>query len=291
MKIVAVGLCFVLCFAQTVAACEICESVARMVAEAGPGDCGPCAEIESLPAVEVAEAQVVTVDDFEDFEDDPLDEPFMTMAPAACAPCGEPLPVANVVVPPPVAEVDECPPPPPQKVVEVDECPPPPPQQIVLAKPAMCDRERTYLGFAIGGGQSDSVAVDLFFKHYFKSFVPAEALSLRPLIGTMAFGWFRNHESIYGAAVFGGLNLDFGQGTWRPYTEATFGGAYISKTRFDDRRFGTKFQFRSNLGLGVKFGRNLQHAVQAEISHYSNAGIKKDNSGYTSVGLSYGFCF
>lgn len=74
------------------------------------------------------------------------------------------------------------------------------------------------------------------------------------------------------------------------YAEAGIGAHLLSK-KYDnnDDRLSTSFQFGDHLGVGYVF--NPHWEVTLKLQHFSNAGIKKPNSGvdYGMVRVSYRF--
>jgi opacity protein-like surface antigen len=77
----------------------------------------------------------------------------------------------------------------------------------------------------------------------------------------------------------------------QPYVEAGLGAALLSKTRIDNRRFSTSFQFGSHVGAGVRFGQAMRYELSYRFMHYSNADIKKPNQGISFNTLNFGFRF
>lgn len=57
------------------------------------------------------------------------------------------------------------------------------------------------------------------------------------------------------------------------------------------RRFGSRLNFASHLGLGVRLGAQQQHEWLLRVQHVSNAGIKKPNPGKNLVHLRYALHF
>ncbi|MBU6466633.1 MAG: acyloxyacyl hydrolase [Burkholderiales bacterium] len=66
-------------------------------------------------------------------------------------------------------------------------------------------------------------------------------------------------------------------------------GATLANPRFvtPERKFSTRFNFASHLGVGVELGEQRQHALQLRLEHVSNAGIKKPNPGANFIQLRY----
>lgn len=65
--------------------------------------------------------------------------------------------------------------------------------------------------------------------------------------------------------------------TERFYLEAGIGATLIDRTRFAGKELSTAFQFGDHLGLGWQFTPTTRVGVR--VSHFSNAAIKRPNSG------------
>jgi lipid A 3-O-deacylase len=75
-----------------------------------------------------------------------------------------------------------------------------------------------------------------------------------------------------------------------PYVEASTGPHLMSELYDNNgRRFSTAFEFRSHLGLGYVFANGLD--LSLNVSHFSNASIKKPNNGQNFAGLKLGYSF
>ena len=61
--------------------------------------------------------------------------------------------------------------------------------------------------------------------------------------------------------------------------------------RNGERRFGTRFNFASHLGVGMNFGAQRQHELSLRVQHASNAGIRRPNPGENFVLLRYARTF
>lgn len=69
-------------------------------------------------------------------------------------------------------------------------------------------------------------------------------------------------------------------GSFAPYLEGAIGFHLITPTFiYDNRHFGSAFQFGDHLGAGVRFGEHQQYDVAYRYQHLSNGGIKKPNQG------------
>lgn len=65
-----------------------------------------------------------------------------------------------------------------------------------------------------------------------------------------------------------------------PYLEGAIGFHLISPTFiYDNRHFGSAFQFGDHLGAGVRFGEHQQFDLAYRYQHLSNGGIKQPNQG------------
>jgi len=71
----------------------------------------------------------------------------------------------------------------------------------------------------------------------------------------------------------------------RFFVEAGIGVNAFSRTRFANRTISTAFQFGEHLGVGWRLGQDSQ--VGLRVSHFSNASIKRPNSGLNSVQVRY----
>jgi len=122
----------------------------------------------------------------------------------------------------------------------------------------------------------------------------------RDLWGTEVRGYWDVYASRWSALGMGG---DFGTtvlgvtpsfrfipnaGRSRWFVDAGV-GATLANPRFvtPERKFSTRFNFASHLGVGVELGEQRQHALQLRLEHVSNAGIKKPNPGANFVQLRY----
>jgi len=63
------------------------------------------------------------------------------------------------------------------------------------------------------------------------------------------------------------------------FVELGAGGAYLSKTSFDDRDLGSHLQFEDRGGLGFQFNESFRAGYR--MIHYSNAGFNDSNAGFT----------
>ena len=57
------------------------------------------------------------------------------------------------------------------------------------------------------------------------------------------------------------------------------------------KRFSTRFNFGTHLGLGRNFGTRGEHELSLRVEHFSNAGIRHPNPGENFVQLRYVYRF
>ena len=89
--------------------------------------------------------------------------------------------------------------------------------------------------------------------------------------------WHGKKDNLWGVALSPVFYYEFNHtGRIRPYIEGGIGGAYISKTRIDNRNMSSNLHFEDRIGIGVRTGDLDFHF---RYMHYSNAGLKKPNDG------------
>jgi lipid A 3-O-deacylase len=76
-----------------------------------------------------------------------------------------------------------------------------------------------------------------------------------------------------------------------PYSELGVGFSWLSETEIEGRILSLHFQFEDKFGLGMKFGSKQQYDVAMRLYHYSNASIKRPNSGVNLAMVSFGIWF
>lgn len=76
-----------------------------------------------------------------------------------------------------------------------------------------------------------------------------------------------------------------------PYLEAGVGLSWLSQREIGGRKLSLHFQFEDNFGVGFRFGRNNEFDITYRIFHYSNASIKRPNSGVNIQMLNLGIWF
>ena len=76
-----------------------------------------------------------------------------------------------------------------------------------------------------------------------------------------------------------------------PYTELGIGLSWLSETEIEGRILSLHFQFEDKAGAGMRFGKKQQYDVAIRAYHYSNASIKRPNSGVNLAMMSFGVWF
>jgi len=76
-----------------------------------------------------------------------------------------------------------------------------------------------------------------------------------------------------------------------PYTELGVGLSWLSETEIQGRVLSLHFQFEDKFGLGMRFGKKQQYDLAMRVYHYSNASIKRPNSGVNLAMASFGVWF
>lgn len=76
-----------------------------------------------------------------------------------------------------------------------------------------------------------------------------------------------------------------------PYAELGVGLSWLSKTEIEGRMLSLHFQFEDKGGLGMRFGKKQQYDMSVRAYHYSNASIKRPNSGVNLAMMSFGVWF
>ncbi len=105
--------------------------------------------------------------------------------------------------------------------------------------------------------------------------------------GSVAY-WHANTSSNQNLAT-GAMSLDFRAyfinpmtHRYRPFIQVACGPAYLSSETFGTKRQGMKFAFQDRVGAGIEMGPQTKAFVLAlELVHYSNAGLKQPNPGFT----------
>ena len=76
-----------------------------------------------------------------------------------------------------------------------------------------------------------------------------------------------------------------------PYTELGIGLSWLSETEIEGRVLSLHFQFEDKFGIGARMGNSQQYDFAIRAYHYSNASIKRPNSGVNLAMVSFGFWF
>ena len=77
-----------------------------------------------------------------------------------------------------------------------------------------------------------------------------------------------------------------------PYVEAAIGFHLISPTFiYDNRKFGSAFQFGDHVGFGVRMGDRQQFDLGYRYQHLSNGSIKKPNQGINLNQVHFAYYF
>ena len=84
--------------------------------------------------------------------------------------------------------------------------------------------------------------------------------------------------------------LDGGASPW--FAEAGMGLSFTTSLyETADKRFSTRFNFGTHLGVGRNFGPRREHEVVLRVEHFSNAGIKQPNPGENFLQIRYAYRF
>ena len=76
-----------------------------------------------------------------------------------------------------------------------------------------------------------------------------------------------------------------------PYVEGSVGVNVLSRTKIQERRLSTAFQFGEYIGIGAVLGDKRQFDIGARYQHISNADIKRPNDGLTYASLVFQYRF
>lgn len=76
-----------------------------------------------------------------------------------------------------------------------------------------------------------------------------------------------------------------------PYAELGVGLSWLSQREIEGRILSLHFQFEDKGGIGCRFGAKQQYDFAIRAYHYSNASIKRPNSGVNLCMASFGFWF
>lgn len=76
-----------------------------------------------------------------------------------------------------------------------------------------------------------------------------------------------------------------------PYLELGVAASWLSETEIGGRKLSLNFQFEDKIGAGLRFGKRQQYDVSVRGVHYSNASIKRPNSGVNLLMFTVGMWF
>lgn len=113
----------------------------------------------------------------------------------------------------------------------------------------------------------------------------AEYLGARAYWDLALNGWHavsdgRGHRNMAGAGFTPMFRWQHALSGWTPYAEAGTGVHYWSGRSIQpDHRFGTRFEFGTTLGAGVRFGGRGAYDLSLRFEHISNASIAQPNPG------------
>ena len=86
------------------------------------------------------------------------------------------------------------------------------------------------------------------------------------------------------------LRPDSGHSAW--FLEAGIGGTLASRRYYTvHKKFSTRFNFASHVGVGIYLGAQQQHELLLRVQHVSNASIKHPNPGENFFQLRYALHF
>ncbi len=74
-----------------------------------------------------------------------------------------------------------------------------------------------------------------------------------------------------------------------PFLEVGIGISLFTETRADHRKLSTVYQFEDHIGLGFKLGKEQKYDLKVSYWHYSNADLKRPNSGVNFIMTTFGY--
>ena len=100
----------------------------------------------------------------------------------------------------------------------------------------------------------------------------------------------RQHANVFGVLPTLRWRGDQGQSAWFAQVGT---GLTLATERYESRykRFSTRYNFATHLGVGANFGAQHEHELMLRLEHYSNAGIKHPNPGENFLQLRYAHRF
>lgn len=147
---------------------------------------------------------------------------------------------------------------------------------------------------AVGRGNDSSITYDPYAQYTFNPWASGEKFELRPFVtGGMTF-WddTDTSDSVWGVVAALGVQLSYLGENIKPYISLNAGPSYISQNNFVGRNLGGgHYIFNNRLKIGALFGQDSRHNISAHVTHYSNARTQRDNDGFNTYGLEYGFSF
>lgn len=159
----------------------------------------------------------------------------------------------------------------------------------------------------VGVGDRKSMAVDLSWQQTYNAWLNGAYFELRPFtaLGGMLWvdidgndyfwatskTWRKSSHEAWGLFGALGLRLVYKGENIRPYIALSVGPSYVSDSDFVERNLGGHFIFNDRAALGVYFGKNLNHELSVQFTHYSNAGIYTHNRGYNTYSMGYSYTF
>ena len=144
----------------------------------------------------------------------------------------------------------------------------------------------------IAYGQSDTMAYEVQVRQGYEPWLSGSVGELSPTAELGGFAWVGDDGTVWGMSFAPGLMFSlYTSAGFQPFLAASIGGALLSDTELERRHLGTNLQFRTRGSVGVMFGDSLEHRIQGNYTHYSNAGLDSDNDGYNTYGVTYGYSF
>lgn len=147
---------------------------------------------------------------------------------------------------------------------------------------------------AVGRGNDDSITYDPYMQYTFAPWVSGENFELGPFVtGGMTF-WddTDTSDSVWGIVASLGIRVAYIGENIQPYLSLNAGPSYISQKQFVTRNLGGgHYIFNNRIKAGLLFGQDFRHNISAHGTHYSNARTQRDNDGFNTYGLEYGYSF
>lgn len=154
---------------------------------------------------------------------------------------------------------------------------------------------QTSVNIDVARGESHSMAYSISAYQTYEPLISGSVGELIPTTELSGHLWTpddRDDDNVFGASLAPGLKFRmFTESNIHPFIAGSVGGIVLSDDRMGPRKLGSRVLFKTQGAAGVEFGEESQHKVQAEYTSYSNWGIAKNDDGYTTVGVSYGYSF